>query len=312
MFGPDHFGRDGRALGDDAFLFQPNPRSLWVVTADTGAEGVHYRLDWVSPERALRKVLLSNLSDINAMGGRARHAFLNLGARREWGEAVFVELGRVLRELEAEFFFRVSGGDTIRTAGESFFAFTVLGEVSGSPLLRSGAKPGHKVFVSGALGGSAAGLHLLKMGERPDAGEEPTKTLIRAHFDPTPPLTLGPALAALGKPIGAIDISDGLSSELWHLSRQSGCAFYVEWSKLPVHDSLREWNEPQAIRDFILNGGEEYQLLFTGDFSDYELEALRQIVSIAEIGKVEAGEGVFMKDNNGRTEPLPAGGFSHA
>jgi thiamine-monophosphate kinase len=258
----------------------------------------------------LRKSLLANLSDINAMGGRSRHAFFNLGARQEWGSEVFEALGVTLREMESRFDFRVSGGDTLRLSGPGFFTWTVLGEVRGRPLLRSACAPGHRIYVSGFLGGSAAGLSLLNSGSDAGSLAEPDRTLIEAHLDPAPPLGLGPVLAALDKPVGAIDISDGLSSELWHLERQSGCAFRVEWSKLPMHPALGAWGEPDAAKRFALDGGEEYQLLFTGDFSEGELESIRGVASITAIGEVEKGTGVFLT-REGKTTELPSGGYSH-
>ncbi len=309
MFGADRFSRDGRGLGDDGFLLESPLKSPWVVTADASAEGVHYRLDWVSPERALRKALLSNLSDINAMGGRSRHAFLNLGARPEWDESVFAGFGRTLRGMEEEFGFRVSGGDTVRTSGAGFFAFTVLGEMVGSPLLRSACVPGHRIYVSGSLGASAAGLRLLQQGTDPRTSKQPEHALIAVHFDPRPPLELGPLLASFGKSIAAIDVSDGLSSDLGHLARQSGCALRVAWEKLPAHPALLSM-EAQILRTCVLDGGEDYALLFTGDFSEAELARLRAVASIAEIGEVEKGEGVFLTES-GKASELSPGGFSH-
>ncbi len=307
MFAADRFSADGRGLGDDAFLFEPEPQSRWVITSDASAEGVHYRLDWVSPERALRKALMANLSDINAMGGRSRHVFFNLGARPDWEESVFQALGRTLRELEEMFGFRISGGDTVRTSGAGFFAFTVLGDVAGHPLLRSACIPGHKIYVSGKLGGPAAGLQLLE--HRDDKMKKSRQDLVEAHLDPKPPLQLGPALALLNRDIAAIDISDGLSSELGHLSQQSGCLLRVEWEKIPVHPGL-VGEDAGWIRTCVLNGGEEYQLLFTGNFSDAGLAQLQTIVPISEIGEVEKGSGVFLTER-GESRPLYPGGFSH-
>ena len=310
MFSPDRFSRNAAGLGDDAFLFKPASGSQWAVTSDASAEGVHFRLDWVSPERALRKALLANLSDINAMGGRSRHVFFNLGARPEWDESVFIALGRALRELEETFDFRVSGGDTVRTSGAGFFAFTVLGDVAGRPLLRSACKPGHRIYVSGMLGGSAAGLRLLKRGDNSEKNlKKSSQDLIKIHLDPIPPLLLGPALASLDRDVAAIDISDGLSSELGHLSRQSGCLLRVEWEKMPLHSGLVS-EDAAFICECVLNGGEEYQLLFTGDFSETELAWLGSFASISEIGAVEAGEGVFLTEAE-TTSPLPAHGYSH-
>ncbi len=306
MFPADRFAMDGRGLGDDAFLFGPEA-GTWIATSDASSEGVHYRLDWTTPERALRKALLANLSDVNAMGGRSRYALFNLGARREWDDGVFVALGRCLRNLEHEWGFRMAGGDTVTAAGNSFFAFTVLGQIAGRPLLRSQCAPGHRIFVTGVLGASAAGLSLLQA----QGPEQPEPPLITAHFDPAPPLQLGPALSESGKTVAAIDISDGLSSELWHLSRRSGCALRVEWSKLPIAPALQTGWEPEKMDLCVLHGGEEYQLLFTGEFSADELQRLRRFAAIAEIGEVEKGSGVFLA-RDGKTEELPAGGYSHA
>lgn len=315
MFAADHFARDGRGLGDDAFVWDPSGASRpLLITSDVSVEGVHYRLDWVPPERALRKALAANLSDINAMGGRSLKAFFNLGARRDWSDPVYDALGAALRAMEEAFGFSVAGGDTVKLPDSSFFSFAVAGEVEGRPLLRSACRPGHRIYVSGALGGSAAGLHLLKTRDvlaRAGAGEHP---LVRAHLDPRPPLELGPLLAALagaGREIAAIDISDGLSSELAHLARQSGCALRIDADKLPAHAALAgAFAAGFPVRDFVLHGGEEYQLLFTGNFEEAELARLNAVAPVTEIGVVEAGEGVRLRED-GEETVLEAKGWSH-
>ena len=146
LFDESHFSRTGEGLGDDGFILRPGAGETWVVSTDASAEGVHYRLDWVPPEEAMRKALLANLSDINAMGGRTRLAFFNLGACRDWDGTRMSSMGEVLREMEGNYGFRVAGGDTVRKSGESFFAFTLLGRVEGRPLLRSQARPGHRIY----------------------------------------------------------------------------------------------------------------------------------------------------------------------
>lgn len=310
MFPPDRFSAEARGLGDDAFLWEEGGKTL-AATSDASAEGAHYRLDWATPAEALRKALIANLSDINAMGGRAVRAFFNLGARKDWAPEVFDALGGELRALEAAHGFRVEGGDLVTLPATSFFSFAVLGEVAGAPLLRAACRPGHKVYVSGALGGSAAGLAALRAAP---AGEAIEPALRRAHLDPRPPLALGPLLAAIGRdgaaPIAAIDVSDGLSSELAHLARASGCALRVDFERLPAHPALASL-EPAEARACLLHGGEEYQLLFTGDFTPAQLESLRSAAPITEVGEVLAGEGVFLRENGGESA-LPARGWSHA
>ena len=317
MFAPDHFARDGRGLGDDAYVWdRPENAKPLVVTTDASAEGVHYRLDFTTPERALRKALLANLSDINAMGGRSRKVFFNLGARRDWPAEVYDHLGAALRAMEAEYGFTVAGGDTLKLPSTSFFGFTVLGEVDGRPLLRSACRPGHRVYVSGTLGGSAAGLASLL---KPSGGWAPSSEseLVVAHLDPTPPLALGPLLASFlqdggDREVAAIDISDGLSSELAHLARQSGCALRIEAAHLPPHPALGDSfaSLAPAARLHVLHGGEEYQLLFTGAFSADELAQLRAFARVTDIGSVHAGEGVTLVDN-GVESPLIPKGFVH-
>lgn len=311
LFDESHFSSSGEGLGDDGYLLRIGGETL-AVSTDCSVEGIHYRLDWDHAPGALAKALLSNLSDINAMGGRATLAFLTLGALEAWDEGVIVRLGEAIRRLESEHGFRVVGGDTVRKPSESFFSFTVLGPVRGRPLLRSNARPGHGIFVSGTLGGSAAGLCLLDRGFR--AGSEAgLDGFIRAHLEPSPPLRLGPYLAGLPGPVSAIDLSDGLSSELWHLSRQSGCRMRVEWGKLPYERGLAHacGDRSGLWKEWVLHGGEEYQLLFTGDFTAADLEGMSEYAKVTRIGRVDEGDGVVVLDETGAETELPPGGWTH-
>jgi thiamine-monophosphate kinase len=324
LFDASHFARDGQGLGDDGYLLQAGGET-WAISTDSSVEGIHYRLDWTDPPAALEKALLSNLSDINAMGGRTALVFLNLGALASWDQAMAQRLGAVLARMEAGLGFRVVGGDTVRKQKESFFTFTVMGKVAGNPLLRSNARPGHRIYASGSLGISAAGLHLLATGAAPAASdkgaaaatvpapapETDPQRYLSAHLRPRPPLDLGPALAACAGPVAAIDISDGLSSELWHLSRQSGCRLSVEWGKLHYDAGLAGLPGGGIWKDWVLHGGEEYQLLFTGAFSDAELAELGKHAEVHEIGRVSAGEGVVILDGTGTERELQAAGWGH-
>jgi thiamine-monophosphate kinase len=330
LFDASHFSRDGQGIGDDGYLMQLGGET-WAVSTDTSVEGIHFRLDWTSPEEALEKALLSNLSDINAMGGRTSLVFLNLGALKSWDEAQVARLGGVLSRMETRFGFRVAGGDTVRKDREAFFTFTVMGRVEGKPLLRANARPGHRIYVSGRLGRSAAGLALFSQGHRPDLTglQQPDPTGLGAsgigrasrekvwelffsgHLYPSPPLDLGPSLGACTNLTAAIDISDGLSSELAHLSRQSGCRLTVEWGKLPYDEGLDLLPGGQGWKDWVLNGGEDYQLLFTGDFSEAELGLLARHADVREIGLVTAGEGVGIVDESAGERDLIAAGWSH-
>jgi thiamine-monophosphate kinase len=147
-------------------------------------------------------------------------------------------------------------------------------------------------------------------GKRP--GMDPAwDPFLAAHDRPSPPLGLGPALAALPGPVAAIDLSDGLSSELAHLARQSGCRLTVEWGKLPYAGGLDRLPGGGNLREWVLHGGEEYQLLFTGDFAPEELSRLAAHADIREIGFARAGEGVGLADGSGTERDLEAAGWSH-
>ena len=156
------------------------------------------------------------------------------------------DYGRHLKDLEEKHGFRVVGGDTVRKKQESFLPSPCWAGSRANPCCAAGPSPGHRIYLSGRLGGSAAGLSLLTQGVRPD--DPRWQPLFQAHLRPEPPLGLGPALSSLPDrgaaaqgaeaPGAAIDVSDGLSSELWHLSVRSGCRMVVEWGKLPYDAGL--------------------------------------------------------------------------
>lgn len=326
---PDELdSKPGFGPGDDACLLPQADGTYLAVSTDASVESVHFRFDWMSPAAALRKAIISNLSDINAMGGSTVQLYLSLGAPKAWGLDEAKALGDVIHDMEKTYGFKLAGGDTVRVRQDCFFAITVIGKVAGKPLLRSAVKPGDRIYVSGLLGSSAVGLQLLLQGRNPVAGQDSSSAAselaawaIATHLEPKPPLALGPALSALaaatpGRQIAAIDLSDGLSSELWHLCRQSACRIEVDWSKLPYDPALSELVGPERFQDCILNGGEEYQLVFAGRFSDAELEGLRRIAQVTEIGHALEGDGVYWNDGASTGErallkELPAGGFSH-
>jgi thiamine-monophosphate kinase len=273
-------------------------------------EGIHFDLSFVSPSEAFEKALLANLSDINAMGGFTDKVFLNLCALKSWGLVDAKELGKTIRRLEDDYGFRICGGDTVRKENDCFFSFTVLGEVKGQPLLRSRACPGDKIYVSGCLGASAAGLFLFQQGMRLGQVDKKWEPLLKAHTHPQPPLALGPALSAF-KRVAAIDISDGLSSELWHLSKQSNCRLLIYADKLPAHSALSLAGDAKQCQDWVLHGGEEYQLLFTGTFSPEEISQLHAFALITEIGAVQEGSGVYICEPFVEEALLNAKGWVH-
>lgn len=296
-------------IGDDAALIPQGKGSKkkWVVSTDSSCEDVHFSLKWTSLPLALQKSLLASLSDLNAMGAVAHHYYFNLGIGLNWTASDLKKLPQALHKISQKYQVSLMGGDTTRTAGPGFFSITVVGELLGQPLLRSNAKPGQTLYITGPLGLSAAGLYLLQ-----NSKTSPAKSpLVKKHLLPSPPMPVGPQLSALPQAVAAIDISDGLSSELWHIANASGCKLMVDYTQIPKSPLLQKGFSREQIQNFILNGGEEYQLLVAANFSDSQYRTLSKKFSLFPIGRVESGKGVYISFSEKKPILLPPAGFEH-
>ena len=316
-------------IGDDAALLGvPEGRRL-LVTIDMLLEGVHFERRWGRPRELGRKALAVNVSDIAAMGGHPLYALLGLAIPPE---------GPTLEELQALFTgmegeaatYGVSlvGGDTCGSQSGLVLSVTLIGMApDGAPLLRSGAKPGDGLWVTGRLGGSAAGLAALELGLRPDTEwpanlcrpawlgpeeEAAIQAAISAHLTPTPRLRAGQTL--VGCATAMIDVSDGVASDVGHLCRESGVAARVLASSLPIHPGARmvaRLTGRDAL-EFALRGGEDYELLFTAPTDPRSLvSGAVPDLAVTRIGEVEGGEPIpRLVEPGGREGPL-TGGFDH-
>ena len=254
-------------IGDDCALLAPRPDEEMAVTTDLSIAGRHFRLDWHPPEVVGHRVLARGLSDIAAMGARPVAAFLSLGLPRE----LTVATGRRPAWIERFYDGLLALADAHKTllAGgdlaESPIALAdivLIGAVPrGMALLRSGARPGDLLYVTGSLGGAAAGL--ARMGElasaRPGQGQPPRipkklQPSLAAHLYPQPRIAQGLWLQRRGLATAALDVSDGFSTDLAHLCEESRVAAEVEAAALPIH--------PAATLAQALHGGEDYELLF--------------------------------------------------
>jgi thiamine-monophosphate kinase len=268
--------------GDDAAVLAVTDGRV-VASTDVLVEGVHFRLDWSTPEQVGRKAAASNLADIAAMGGVPTALLVGLGcppttptavvqalADGMWGEARQVGAG-------------VAGGDMV-TADRIVISVTVLGDMEGrQPVTRAGARPGDVVAVCGRLGWAAAGFAVLARGFRSPA------VVVNAHRVPEPPYRAGPQAAEAGA-TAMIDISDGLLADLGHVARASGVAIDIRAASLPVHQRLREVSSALGADalTWVLTGGEDYALAAC-------FPSARSVPSgWAEIGTVESGDGVLV------------------
>jgi len=272
-----------------------------VLTTDMLVEDVDFAPD--VPARLLaRKSLAVNLSDLAAMGAKPTIALVALGGP---DPQRLRELIEELAVASHDYSIEIVGGDLSRAA-KLVIAVTAIGETD-SPILRSGAKRGDRIYVSRPLGASAAGLYLLQHPPLNSgfALRELIESAIRRHLDPEPEVGLGLRLAGIAT--ACIDISDGLSTDLQHLCEASQCGAEIERDRIPIFPDL-ERSGPQLgvnVRDAVLHGGEEYALLFTSALRESELSS-RVGRPVYAIGRIVDGRGVRMDG-----EPLQAKGWEH-
>ncbi|MCF0225543.1 MAG: thiamine-phosphate kinase [Fibrobacter sp.] len=307
--------------GDDAAIFDG-----WVVTKDLSVENTHFRLDWGTPEQAVEKHIVSNVSDLSAMGALPRFAFLGLCLNKSWSNDVKQRVKEALSEGFAKRGITLLGGDTV-SAGEGFFSTTLVGTLVGkSPLLRSSVRPGDNLYVDGTLGKSGAGLWLL-MNHPEDATRFPS--LVEYHLCPKICESSGAELVGIYEKHldvlsksrdvypACMDISDGLSSELNHLASASDVSIEIDERLLPIDPDVLKMCNHYGLNplDFALNGGEEYHLLFAFPSTNYIFNDEKRCFDRARRIGVAKGcsskEKVYMRCRNGETKPLEPRAWSH-
>src|SRR5437667_2671941 len=206
-------------IGDDCAVLRLPPGHQALVTTDFSLEGIHFRREWHAAESVGHRCLTRGLSDIAAMGGEPIAAFLSLAMPRDLPQMWVDGFMRGFLTLGRRFEVSLAGGDTAESPDGVLADIVVLGSVPrGKAILRSGARPGDRIYVSGTLGGSAATLERMQLKPKPRLNPRDFK----AHFFPEPRVRLGRALREKGLVSATIDISDGLSTDLAHICEESG------------------------------------------------------------------------------------------
>jgi thiamine-monophosphate kinase len=286
-----------RGIGDDCAIVQVPSGQQLLVTTDLCIEDVHFRREWHPAESVGHRCLARGISDIAAMGGEPMACFLSLGLPARLPQSWADRFLRGLLRLARRFRVTLAGGDT-SSAPKIIADIQVLGTVpAGRALLRSGARPGDRIYVTGELGGAAATLKRLYSGEK-IAGD-------RRRFYPVPRIEVARRLREGKLASSAIDISDGLSVDLGHLCKESGISALVEAQAIPVANA--------ASLDLALHGGDDYELLFTAP-ENKKIPARIAGVSITMIGEVvkkSRRPEVRVRYPLGRTKLLPAKGWEH-
>jgi thiamine-monophosphate kinase len=306
--------------GDDAALWRPRTGRELALSCDLLAEGVHFDLRTIGPWELGAKAAAVNLSDLAAMGAQPRIFLVSTALPRTLGEAWLAAFQAGLRSMMGAFGALAAGGDLSASKQGLFIDVTVLGEVErGRALRRSAARPGDAVFLSGALGGSSAGMETLRS-KRLAAGLDPKTAhlLGNRHRLPVPKVLAGRWLLQERAARACIDISDGLASEAWHLSQESGVRLDLDLDAVPLHAGVRAVAKALG-RDplsFALEGGEDYELLFTvprGSVGKVLAKMDHYTGCMpCRIGVVAPGRGVRVRTGPGRPfRPLRDGGYDH-
>jgi thiamine-monophosphate kinase len=309
-------------IGDDAAVVAA-PGEL-VVTSDLLIEEIDFTFD--APAGLVgHKALAVNLSDLAAMGARPLWFTLDLGIPLRWQERLD-ELLHGMARLARRHGIALIGGD-LSAAAQLTISITAIGTPAGArTLLRSGARPGDRLYVSRPLGGSAAGLALLTRGWRADGASAITATpqvgefgyaqrelaaaLVRQHLAPEPESALGQALATLDV-TSCIDVSDGLSTDLHRICAASAAGATIEWERIPIFPDLLTVGRSLGVNveEVVLHGGEELALLFTSPLLEYDLsQRLGRPVYL--IGRITADPEVILQRGDA-TVPLGDFGFDH-
>jgi thiamine-monophosphate kinase len=309
-------------IGDDCALLRPRRGRELAVTTDLCIEGRHFRLDWHTPESIGHRTLARGLSDLAAMGAEPVAAFLSLGLPRllanpagPWQKSWVARFLDGLLALAEANKTPLAGGDLSETPVPLADIILIGSVPRGKALLRSAARPGHLLYVTGSLGGGAAALpHFDRLAHqnkpRPD-GLNPARIpknlqpLLARHLWPQPRIAQGLRLRLQHLASAAMDLSDGLSTDLARLCAESGVAAEVDPSLLPIH--------PGATLDCALHGGDDYELLFTAAPTT-RMPTQIAGVPITRIGRILRARQrqplVTILTSHGR-EPLKPQGWEH-
>jgi thiamine-monophosphate kinase len=280
-------------IGDDAAVLRPPKGHELLVTTDFCLEGTHFRRDWSSAEEIGHKCLTRGLSDIAAMGGEPLACFLSLGLPKDLPQKWVDGFLRGFTGLAERFDCPVAGGDIAESRSGVLADVMVVGSVPrGKAILRSGARPGDIVYVTGALG--AAALELQRRFSR-ETGNRKPKTSVS-----TPRVEISKQLRGLASAM--IDLSDGLSVDLAHICEESGVGAVVNELLVPIARG--------ASLEHALHGGEDYELLFTAP-ARKRVPVQIAGVQVTEIGWIERGVGVKATDMKSKPRKLEPRGWEH-
>ena len=322
-------------IGDDCAVLPKDSKTDLVITTDLLVEDIDFKLEWSKPEFIGHKALAVSLSDVAAMGAKPVWAMLSIGVPEAVWKTDFVErFYDGYMSLAKKFDVELIGGDVSRTPDKIVIDSIVAGEVKkGKAILRSGAKVGDLIFVTGDLGNAAAGLKLLENGEKFDTSKH--QNLLLRQLAPNPQTEIGQIFGERNLATAMIDLSDGLSSDLAHLCQSSKVGAKIYTDKIPFQkaiinrkhrtpksepsasaggldaDSLQVYQDSEKLH-LALNGGEDFELLFTVNQKKYfQVQNEFKIRKFSHIGEITANAEIIELIHGKKSEILQPKGFRH-
>ncbi len=301
------------SLLDDAALYRSSPGTETVITLDTIAAGVHFAAD-DPPDQVARKALRVNLSDLAAKGARPVEYLLSLALPRDWTEEWVARFAKGLAADQRAYGITLVGGDTTRASGGLTITVTAIGEVpKGKMVLRSGAKPGDVIFVSGTIGDAALGLAVRRR-ELDVTDPKVSARLEKRYLLPQPRVALAPVLRRYAN--SALDVSDGLVGDLAHICDVSRVGAEIMAGKVPLSSAAKAVAaSSDAALKLILTGGDDYEILATvaaAKADKFAREASEVGVRVSRIGEiVEHGHGMVVLGHDGMPIELDRMGHTH-
>jgi len=298
------------SVGDDCAVLPKNDDTDLLITTDMLVEDVDFRLEWTTPEFLGHKALAVSLSDIAAMGGTPKWALLSIGvAENLWKSDFLDRFYAGWHELAAKHGVELIGGDVSGSPDKFVIDSVVGGEVpKGHAFLRSMAKPGDLIFVTGFLGGAAAGLRWLELhGKYVEDLPAPARHMVLRQLQPLPQATTAKLLQEYRLPTSMIDISDGLSSDLAHVCVASNVGASLDLSKVPVDPAIAGALGIDGL-ELALHGGEDFELLLT---VSPDKVSIALDLGFHQIGEITETTGVIEVRDTGQTSLLEPRGFQH-
>ncbi len=301
-------------IGDDAAVLPVTPHG-WLISQDMLVEEIHFRWDWAEPEQVGMKAAHVNMSDIAAMGGRPRAALTSLAVPSTLASEVLEGIYRGLTRAFDPYGVVIIGGDTVGTVDRLVLDVAIIGEPGiGGAVLRTGARPGDRLLVSGRLGASYAGYMLLSHGTGWPGKDIDDRSVLMAHLEPQARIELGEAVAPLVHAM--TDVSDGLAEEVVELTQFGSVGADVWLDRLPICPATRRVAKSFQSdgRDYALFGGEDYELLMAVPPSHLDqLMAVAEKLSVAvsEIGTITDRQDVRWLDRGQPVEVRSGPVFDH-